>query len=290
MPNLLDFLYIDLKRLESFASQLFEGLPSEAIKQTGREAEVGAAIKGGIPMFAEGSGNTKAVFSAQSSVTSTFHHFLVTRVLSELRARHLLLSDADAADDGSFVLLEGRLQILDPRGLAATLRLLTPMMDAVTQLQATKTDESSPGQSPTQRRAEANRRQRQHQSSSAQAKQFKTFADLTEAFGGETVRIRILTDARSIGTAVVERDKFVESLDRLVLRHGYLTGGTWQVLGQVNLPGADDFFRPGGNNFLDLLEQGGVAALQQMTTASVGTDTAWTLTPLAVYREIRGEP
>jgi hypothetical protein len=162
------------------------------------------------------------------------------------------------------------------------------MIQAVSQLQGMQPKIPEPDATAAERRIESNRRRNQQQESAAQSKQFKTFADVTETFGGDTVRIRVLSENRSLATAVVERDKFVESLDRLVLRHGYLTGGKWRVIGQVNAAGGEDFYQAEGTNFLDLLEKGGVAALQQMTSLSVGTVAGWTLTPLAIYRAIPG--
>lgn len=141
-----------------------------------------------------------------------------------------------------------------------------------------------PGQS---RGQNGGRRQQEH-ASKEQQRQFESFAKVTEAFGGESVRVRILDGKRSVGTAVVERDKFVESLDRLVLRHGYVTGGRWKVLAQVNASPSDDFYQPeGGNYFLDLLEKGVISALQQVASLTTGSHAQLvTLTPLAIYREL----
>ena len=288
MTNILDFLYLDLKRLESFASQLFSGIPDATTKESGQEMEFGIGVKGGIPAILQGSGNTKAVLSAGSTVTSRVHHFLVSRVLDELKHRELLMSDPNTADDGAFVLLDGRLQVVDPLGLAAMLRMLSPMMQTLSQLQ--QEGESSQSTSGSARRQLRQQRQQEQQSVAAQAKQFDALADVTEAFGRETVRIRVLVANDSRATAVAERDKFVEPLERLVLRHGYLTGGHWMLLGQVNVAGSSQFFEPQGETFLDLLEKTGIAALHQIATVSAGTDVEWTLTPLAIYREVRGGP
>jgi len=279
MPEiaLLDFLYLDLKRLESFASQLFKGVPDEQTDESAREIEVQLGVKGGIPVLLQGSGDTRALFSAGSTVTSRMHHYLVTRVIESLRERDLLLSDPSTAPDGTFVLVTGQLQILDPLGLAATLRLLPSTMKAATQL----------GGAATSNRQE---RQRQQEAASAQEKQFKTLADVIEAFGRDTVRIRVIENNESLATAVGERDKFVEPLDRLVLRHGYLTGDAWHVLGQVNAAGSASFYEPGSETFLDVLETTAITALQQVAAVLTASSEAWALTPLVVYREITGAP
>lgn len=117
--ELLDFLYLDVPRLASFASQLFGGLPSTTTTGRGRETEVGAELEAALPFLVRGSGNTKAVLSAASTVTSTAHHELVTELIRSLRDRGFLHGSAlgnaslqSAMADGAFILVEGELQIL----------------------------------------------------------------------------------------------------------------------------------------------------------------------------------
>jgi hypothetical protein len=241
----LDFLYLDFQRLASLASQLFEGLPTTRTADSGHQAEFSGGIEGAIPLLLKGSADTKAVLSASSSITSTIHHELVGRVIEALRKKSLLLDGPKtlaslvALPDGAFVLLSGQLQIVDPTGMARTLRMLGPTQQSLAELKSDEADRVPPGLTPTQERLlqreaqEARKRERQQFAS--MSKKMETFAQVTETFGGETVRVRFLKNMASIAVAVVERDKFVEALDRLVLRHGYLTGGTWTCLGQWNL-------------------------------------------------------
>jgi hypothetical protein len=281
---LLDFLYLDIPRLESFASQLLVGVPEAATSDAGREFEVGAEVEGGLPFLLKGTGNTKAVFSANSTVTSRVHHALVHKVIEELERRELLIDDPDTAADGSFVMVDGPLQIVDAVGLAQTLRIMPTMLKTASLLQ---TGGSQP-HSLTGQAARAARQQRSQEQSDflAQEKQLKAFADVIDVFGKETVRIRVLEDGGSSrASAVVERDKFVEPLERLVLRHGYRTGGAWKILGQVNVSGEAEFFQPDGETLLDIVEKTGVSVLQMVATLAAGSDASWTITPLAIYRE-----
>ncbi len=68
-------------------------------------------------------------------------------------------------------------------------------------------------------------------------------------------------------------------------RHGYLTGGSWRVLAQANLPASDEYAEPGSEGFLNLIEKFGVEALDQFRALSTG-ETGIALTPLAIYRAI----
>lgn len=303
MDELLDFLYLDLPRLSSFASQLLGGLPTSMVKGGEKEAEFSGGVEGGLPFLLRGSANTKAVLSASSSVTSTVHHELVAKVVEGLQDRKLLYTlgpdDVETGAlrlaDGAFALLSGRLQIVDPHGLAKTLRLVVQLQQTVSKVQPAQIDQPMPINRAARRAQQWSGQMAGQQKQGAgtdQQKQFEAFAGITEAFGGDTVRVRILRQGRSIGTAAVERDKFVEDLDRLVLRHGYLTGGQWWVLAQSNTPPGQDFYEPSEGALLDLLEKGGVSVLQQVAQQSGGAATAGTLTPLAIYRHVpkSGQP
>ncbi len=118
MAIIRDFIYLDIPRLQSFASQLFEGLPESATKTDSRQAELGGQVKGRIPFVLEGGADARAVLSAASAVTSTLHHQLVVQVLDGLRDQGFLHEAAtDNVPDGGFVLLRGQLQIVDPDSL-----------------------------------------------------------------------------------------------------------------------------------------------------------------------------
>lgn len=287
MDELLDFLYLDIPRLSSFASQLFEGLPATSTKLDQHETEFSGGVDGGLPLILRARGDTKAVMSASSSVTSNVHHELVSRVLSSLRDRQLLHEESrqfDTLADGSFVLVSGQLQIVDPRGLASTIRLVGPLQQALTKM--TAGPEPNVGEGAHMPTHEAKRQARMAAASqTAEKARLDSFADVTEGLGGQTVRVRVVHNQETVGTAVVERDKFVEDLDRLVQRHGYLTGGVWRVLGQANMPASDEYAEPGAEGFLNLIEKFGVEALEQFRALSTG-ESGVALTPLAIYRAI----
>jgi hypothetical protein len=288
-PELLDFLYLDIPRLYSFASQLYEGLPAKSTKTDQHDAEFGAEIQGRLPVLLSATGSTRAVMSASSAVTSSVHHELVGRVLKSLRDQRLLREGSDIHDlpDGSFVLVSGQLQIVDPKGLASTIRLIGPLQQAVQKMTKDSEAEAAPrAQLPPH---EAKRQARIEQAAQAVEKaRLESFADVTEGLGGLTVRVRIVRERVTVGTAVVERDKFVEDLDRLVQRHGYLTGGLWRVLAQANLPASVQYAEPSAEGFLNLIEKFGVETLEKFRMLSTG-EAGIALTPLAIYRAIPTE-
>lgn len=281
-----DFMYLDVQRLRSFASQVLpHGIPTASAKTETKSAEAGAEARGRIPLLIEGGANTKGVLSATSTVNAEVHHGLVEQVISGLREKNYLWPEADAAaaPDGSFVVIAGRIQIVDPDALRSVVARIPSIEHAVAV--ATDTGSSAPSRSRADKRAGRNVR---HAGSSGFTKQkADAFGEILEFMTPGTVRMRFLRGSTTVATAVVERDKFVEDLDRLIRRHGYLTGSEWTALCQVNHPADAGLYQPGGDNLMDVLE-GSVLnpmrTISELSGTSAGADL--TVTPLAVYREI----
>lgn len=286
MPSIRDFIYLDLPRLRSFASQLFEGVPESRTHANSREADVGGEVRGRVPFLIEAAASTKGVLSASSTVTATVHHQLVSEVIAGLRDQGFLWESADAetAPDGAFVLLSGQIQISDPESLRST---VAQMPDISRHLQALTTPDSAPAPTMADRRA--------HRVTNRPVPVTKAKADALSAiltmFTGGTVRLRLLDDREPLATAVVERDKFVEDLDRLVRRHGYLTSGRWETLAQVNSTVETEFYAPEGQTLMDVLEREMIAPMKVLRDVA-GTTSAGGLhvTPLAIYRVIPAKP
>jgi hypothetical protein len=283
MAAIRDFIYLDVQRLRSFASQLLdEGVPDSTSKSETTETQVGGDVRGRIPLLIEGGANTKAVLSATSTVTAEVHHRLIEKVVTGLDRGDLLWpeDELDAAPDGAFVQLVTQIQISDPDSL----RDLVTKLPAVTQSLA-----AASGTAPDPSRSKADRRAgRAAPASSLSKRRADGIAKLLEIFTPGTVRLRLLRDGSPIATAVVERDKFAEDLDRLVRRHGYLTGGQWETLGQVNAPADPDLYAPPGATIMDSLERemlGPMRTLGEISGTVAGAGIS--ITPLAIYRVIR---
>lgn len=220
LAMLRDFIYLDLPRLASFASQLNDGLPLSSTKAQTERGDRGAQLQVGIGGLASFTAGTKGVLEATSSVTSTLHHRLVATVIDELREAGYLCENEKLAQasDGSFALLVGRLQFIDPSALSSMLS----MLPAIQRFQDAFT--------PTPVDAGASRADRRHSRRRSlpgtqphNSAQVQSIREVIETFAANSVRVRVLVDGRSIASGVVERDKFVEDLSRLTLRHGLLT-------------------------------------------------------------------
>jgi hypothetical protein len=284
MTTIRDFIYIDFQRLRSFASQLLDkGVPNATTTSETRQTEAGGEVRGRIPLLIEGGANTKGVLSATSTVTADVHHRLIEKVLAGLEHARLLWSEAEMEDapDGAFVRLDTQIQIIDPDSLRDLVRKLP---GATRSLAAAS---GMPTEAPRTRADKRARRAPSEHGTSLSTAQAEGIANILEIFTPGTVRLRLVRAGKPIATAVVERDKFAEDLDRLIRRHGYLTGGHWETLGQVNTPPDAEIFAPTGETIMDALERdmlGPMRTLNELSGTSAGEGVS--ITPLAIYRAI----
>lgn len=282
MATVRDFIYLDVPRLQSFASQLFQGLPESRTKTDSHGTEFGGQLRGGVPLVVQASADTKAVLSASSTITSTLHHQLVVDVLTGLREQRFLVDDVTSAEDGQFVLLSGQLQVIDPEALA---EIVQQMPDLGRHIRTLTSPTSSTV--PTRADRRAGRVSNPQSGGGPTSAQADAMAAVLQMFAKNTVRLRVFNGHEPIAVAVVERDKFVEQLDRLVLRHGYRMAGTWHILGQVNIPAEDPFYAPEGETLLDIVEREALMPMKQVADISgAGPASNPLVTPLAIYREI----
>ena len=279
--EILDFIYLDLPRLESIASQLLEGgVPESATRSEDRESRFDGEASGGIPLVLKGSARAAAVLSAGSSVTSRYHHRLVVKVLERLRQAGFLRDLDDDLTDGAFVHITGELQVVDPRMLAR-------FMEAAPDLQkaASAFTESEP-----QARSRAERRTGRGAAEQVTGwparRQTDAMKQFLDVFAADSARVRVIVNDRTVAVGVVEREKFVEDLERLIGRHGQLFGGTWSVLGQVNQPSDKSLQRSEGSNLFDLIESGGADLVETISQLSGTGAGGLRVTPLAIYRTI----
>jgi hypothetical protein len=74
--NLKDFIYLDIDRIRSFASQLFEGLPEVIDSKKGKEQDIKGKVKGGMPFLASGELEGNLLFLQEKTETKSLQHYI----------------------------------------------------------------------------------------------------------------------------------------------------------------------------------------------------------------------
>jgi hypothetical protein len=194
---------------------------------------------------------------------------------------------ADAADgmiqDGSFLLFEGDLQIVDP---AMVSRYLGSSQD----LKAAETAFSKDTEKPESTKAKRRAAHRSHAKPTVDKWPSRSQTDslnkVLELFAGGSARVRVIRDGTTVAVGVVEREKFVEDLERIIGRHGQLFGGQWSVLAQANSKAEREPYGPDEGNVFDLIEGGGAKLLEAVGEIGGPGSVGLAITPLAIYRTI----
>lgn len=201
-----DFIYLDLPRLQSFASQLLQGLPTAETRTAEHESTFEGEVRAGLPAFLGASANAQAVLSAGSSITSSVHHRLVGLVLEKLESLGFLDDRRlDDVGDGGFVTVSGQLQITDPtalREIFADWRTTERNVAALT---------SGPEAQPPSR---ADRRAGRAPSSGLNQTYVDALVSVLDKFGANTVRVRVVAGGATVAVGAVEREKFVDVSER----------------------------------------------------------------------------
>lgn len=199
--EILDFIYLDLPRLESFGSQLLEGLPESRTRSDEKTGEVTGAVSGGLPLVVKGTAGTRGVLSASSSVVSRDHHRLVVMVIEQLRERRFLHDLEDDLPDGSFVLMNGHLQIADPALIGRFFGSAGDLQKAVEAFEHPET--TAAGSTQAERRA-AHRKRQVAAAEWPLPQQTRSLKTLLDFFAADTVRIRLLLGGETAAVGVVE--------------------------------------------------------------------------------------
>lgn len=101
MNQLKDFIYLDLDRVRSLASQLFEGVPEVLDSKSGKEEDITGKAKGNIPFLASGELNGSLLFRQEKTETKSLQHYIYILFESKLieLEKLIVLNDKYSKDD-----------------------------------------------------------------------------------------------------------------------------------------------------------------------------------------------
>jgi hypothetical protein len=297
---LKDFTYLDIDRVKSFIAQLYEGVPEAfeeiAGKERGGSGEAGVDILGLLKLGGGGS----ILYQKSMTETRSVHRYLYTLFERKLKDLNKLIDiDAnfpieqwtlDKFEDGEFVLINGKVQIINYRSVISSIQMIPELMEIGTEFQK---------QALKQRFAKKEIPQQEYD------KQLKTIntptidkqdigklADLLEKFYSDASRVKVFPfkedrDRRFVGNTIYEYFTASSPVNQSI-NQVMLSGTNWYVMGLVNKP---DSTPPNigttaskGQNLEDSLEQV-VFSLQAITKYTMSIDfPAISLLPIAIYR------
>jgi hypothetical protein len=298
--QLKDFIYLDIDRVKSFVAQLYEGLPEtfEDIsgKEKGGTGEAGVDILGLVKLGGGGS----ILYQKSTTETRSVHRYLYTLLEQKLMKLDKLTSidinfppeqwKLDTFEDGEFVLINGRVQIINYRSVISSIQMLPRLMEIGTdfQKQALKQRLINKGIS----QLEYDKQLKAVSIPTTNKKDIDKAAELIEKFYSDSSRVKVFpfkedNSRRFVGSTTYEYFTTSSSANQSI-NQVMVSGTNWYVMGLVNkpesaLPTVDI---PDGEeqNLEDSLE-GVVLSLQELTKLTMSIDfPAVSLLPIAIYR------
>lgn len=270
MQTLYDFMFIDQEKVRSIYAQLFDGL-HEAMEKVASEG-LGKATTGQAGGDPFGHVGYERTTSTSESASNTYkpHDLILRDVLGRLTEHKMISNTPESAPVGSFVLLSGKLTLLDVGVLHSFIDLL-PIL-------ATQASTSQHSHLPKNQRKEAAR---------AEAQNMRTGITVLETFGKlmpHVVQFSI-ADERVTAWGAVQQKNMRSEVAHLLVQQGPTLSGQWYVLGLV------DMVKGGGMNTgvgLPSIYEGVYTALSSVRDVFAIPEEDIIITPLLIFRKLTG--
>lgn len=297
--QLKDFIYLDIDRIRSFVAQLYEGVPEVFEETKGHEQAGGGKAEVNIPMLAKLGAEGNILFQKSTSETRSAHHYLYSLFEQKLRELDKLLTvdenfeadkwTPDRFEDGIFVLVEGRVQIIDYHSVVSVLQVMPQIAGIAARFQKQELQKKL-------QEGKTNQHQysRDLKSIEIPASFKKDISDIGKVVNDLYLgisRAKIFPfpgNSQSYFVGNVTRDYFsTASTANPLTSYGLLSGLNWFVMGLVNKPTPP--ISPGApvigtQNLEDVLEQL-VFAMQEIGKFTLAVEfPAISIVPVAIYR------
>jgi len=146
--DLKDFIYLDIDRVRSFTSQLFEGIPEAVDSKNGREQDIKGKIKGGVPLLTSGELKAGLLFRQEKTETKSLQHYiyvLLENKLNNLEKLNVLNEKFDERDwvegsvreglkESEFIKITANVKIFDYEYLGNVFEMVKELPDTVVEL------------------------------------------------------------------------------------------------------------------------------------------------------------
>lgn len=257
-PALRDFIYLDVPRVRSLAAQL--NVPAAATEeQTFLALEPVLAARGAVALD---------------------ENFDYSRWAT------------DGFADGQLVVVRGAIRMLDFNWLTLALAGLPAVLRKMSKIELAALRNSEEGRRMSKSAMQA--KSQENQVAIAKVEEFKIeeLGDVIRELYGDVVRIKVRPskaqpNAVLVGSAYAKH--FYDSPAAMSQKYGIDVDSNWVTVGQLNIPhlAAPANPIPTGNQMEDSFEQIAVLMNNAFRVANSPTFPAISLTPIAIYREVK---
>lgn len=146
--DLKDFIYLDIDRVRSFTSQLFEGIPETSDSKNGKEQDIKGKFKGGVPLLASGGVEGGLLLRQEKTETKSLQHYiyvLFENKLNDLKKLKVLNEKFDEKDwfegivrkglkESEFIKITANVKIFDYEYLDNAFKMVKELPETVAEL------------------------------------------------------------------------------------------------------------------------------------------------------------
>jgi hypothetical protein len=146
--DLKDFIYLDIDRVRSFTSQLFEGIPETIDSKNGKEQDIKGKFKGGVPLLASGGLEGGLLFRQEKTETKSLQHYIYVLFedrLNDLEKLRVLNENFDEKDwvegtvrkglkESEFIKITANVKIFDYEYLDNAFKMVKGLPETVAEL------------------------------------------------------------------------------------------------------------------------------------------------------------
>lgn len=292
--NLKDFIYLDIDRVRSFVAQLYRGLPESFEETKGDESGVKSETEFSVPGLAKAGISGNILFQKSATETRSAHHYLYSLLeqrLKELKKIIQIPSEFGLEkwqdtnfEDGAFVLVKGKVQIIDHRNLMQQSRMIPRLIDYIEKNQNQKLrEQKQQGKITSQQYEQQLKEGKSQYPPKEELEQITQFID--DFYAGKP-RLKVFpftdnTDMYFVGNTLHEHFLAAQSVPTF----DSLSGEKWVVMGMINKPTQITTNpTPSPTNIEGMIEKV-ISAFQDLNKLILPAQfPAVSITPISIYR------
>lgn len=146
--DLKDFIYMDIDRIRSFTSQLYEGIPESIDSKNGKEQDIKGSVKGSVPLLGGGGVEGGLLFRKETTETKSLQNYIYTlfeNKLSDLEKLKILDEKFDEEEWGNgivrndlketdFIKITANVKIFDYEYLDNTFNMIKELPNIIAEM------------------------------------------------------------------------------------------------------------------------------------------------------------